>query len=381
MSRHRKALEDRIIAEQAAQWLGDLREADEARQEEFVAWLKRSPRHLQEFLYAETVWREVADIPADRVRLEELISRAAVEAELANVIPVVPEVGARAEDVVGDPRRVGTSVLQDQFESGAPGDVVGGHVQQNGASLPGSRVSRVVLAAGLVFAVVGGLVGALVHYNHPSYGTALGEQRSIRLPDGSLMQLNTRSKARVHYSSTAREIELIEGEALFTAQKDAARPFRVRAGQSVIQALGTAFNVYRRQQDTQVAVISGAVQITPVGGNEAARPDATRLDAGQEARITRTGGITLPKSDVADAVAWRERRLVFRGETLENVAAEFNRYNERHIRIKGDAARRKELSGTFDADDAQSLVLFLRRLDDVTVDLSGDDVVIRSVEP
>lgn len=349
---HREELEQRIIAEQAAQWLGDLRGADDARQQEFLAWLRRSPRHLKEFLYAETVWQELSQLPIERVDLEALIARARSEPDGSNVVRLEPEEASKSTDAQLERR----------------------------STSPLHKRSRLAIAAGLALAASGASYWAWMSTSS-AYVTRIGEQRSVRLPDGSIMQLNTHSRAEVRYSQSAREIELLEGEALFTAQKDVARPFRVRAGRSVIQALGTQFNVYRTERDIKVAVISGAVQITPASTAATAQPGAMRLDAGQEARVTSSGGrISHTKAEVADAVAWRERRLVFRGETLESVAAEFNRYNERQIRVEGQAARRKQLSGTFDADDTRSLMQFLRRLEDVRVEETQDEVIIRAAD-
>ncbi len=82
--------------------------------------------------------------------------------------------------------------------------------------------------------------------------------------------------------------------------------------------------------------------------------------------------------DVAAAVAWRQRRLVFRAERLADIAAEFSRYSPHHI-VPADAiARERQVTGTFDADDPGSLVLFLERIDGLQVDRSGDDFVVRA---
>ena len=69
---------------------------------------------------------------------------------------------------------------------------------------------------------------------------------------------------------------------------------------------------------------------------------------------------------------------VFRGEKLANVAAEFNRYNPKHIRIEGEVAREKLLSGTFNADDPGSLMLFLGKLNDLAVQTRDEEFVIEA---
>jgi transmembrane sensor len=104
------------------------------------------------------------------------------------------------------------------------------------------------------------------------------------------------------------------------------------------------------------------------------------LAAGEQATVSAGGHIVTRSSPelVAQVGAWRERRLVFRGDSLDRVADEFNRYNALVIRIEGDGIRNKHLTGVFDADDPESLVLFLAQDSDMTVDRRGEAIVIRS---
>ncbi|MEP7247620.1 MAG: FecR domain-containing protein, partial [Gammaproteobacteria bacterium] len=79
---------------------------------------------------------------------------------------------------------------------------------------------------------------------------------------------------------------------------------------------------------------------------------------------------------LAQVVAWRERRLVFRADPLERVATEFNRYNHVQILIESDALRGKQITGVFDADDPRSFVQFLQRDSTLAVEDSGTDISI-----
>ena len=82
------------------------------------------------------------------------------------------------------------------------------------------------------------------------YGTATSEQRTFVLADGSVIELNTQSRVSVRLTAKAREVRLIEGEALFRVHHDAARPFRVYAGSATIEDVGTQFNVRNRPDGT-----------------------------------------------------------------------------------------------------------------------------------
>ena len=111
---------------------------------------------------------------------------------------------------------------------------------------------------------------------------------------------------------------------------------------------------------------------SPPGSSVTAPPDAhssaplresARVDAGQEVRIVANGELlTREKADAAHTAAWRQHQLWFDGSSLSEVAAEFNRYNIKKIRIgTGDSIARKRYSGTFDAYDPDSFVQFVRQ--------------------
>ena len=113
-------------------------------------------------------------------------------------------------------------------------------------------------AATLVLALLGSLAWYWRHYQLNVYTTDIGEQRSITLDDGSTVDLNARSRIRVAFHEHQREIELLEGQALFKVVQQPARPFVVHAGNTDVRAVGTRFDVYRKNMGTVVTVVEGA---------------------------------------------------------------------------------------------------------------------------
>ncbi len=196
----------------------------------------------------------------------------------------------------------------------------------------------------------------------------------MQLQDGSVVNLNTSSRLRVRITNEARELELLEGEALFKVQRDGARPFRVRTPNTVIQAVGTQFNVYSRSGGTTVSVLEGRVRV-PV--EEGAAP--AMLSAGEGIEIASDGKVSHRlQVNAAQAIAWQQRRLVFDEETLSNIALEFNRYNHRQVLVQDAAAGSRRFSGIFDADDPDSLAQLLSREVSLAVERQGEAIRIRS---
>jgi len=176
---------------------------------------------------------------------------------------------------------------------------------------------------------------------------------------------------------------------MFKVSHDPARPFLVHSGNSIIQAIGTQFNVRRRQDDSVVSVTEGVVQVsrerglmeTLVPGEApAGNIEPVRLKAGEALQIGRDGSITSPVPvDVARVNAWRARRLIFQNDTLATIADEFNRYNLKpKIKIADAAVAERHFAVAFDADDPESLAAILKRDPTLEVEQTPDLIAIRA---
>jgi Fe2+-dicitrate sensor, membrane component len=75
----------------------------------------------------------------------------------------------------------------------------------------------------------------------------------------------------VDYRPEVRQVQLTDGQALFTVAKDPGRPFIVKGGMGSVQAVGTNFDVHRTPRGAIVTVVSGKVIITTRFGDQQAR--------------------------------------------------------------------------------------------------------------
>jgi transmembrane sensor len=203
------------------------------------------------------------------------------------------------------------------------------------------------------------------------FKTELGEQRSILLDDGSRVTLNTASTIEVNLHKGRRWVQLVKGEALFEVAHDAARPFEVRAGNAVIGDVGTQFNVDMRSNSTTVTVVEGQVAVNSAGPGESADAQTPHLGSeslspalilGASDRVVVTpSGLGTPQHgiNVAAAVVWTHRQLMFEHRPLSEIAEEFNRYNKDRIDIESPELERQEVTGVFEAKDPASFVAFL----------------------
>jgi transmembrane sensor len=251
---------------------------------------------------------------------------------------------------------------------------------------------RWAVAASFCLAV--GAVAAYLVFSSSHYVTHVGEQRDIVLSDGSRITLNTNTALNVSYSRTRRYIELERGEALFSVQHNAKRPFDVAAGGTVTRALGTEFNVDLRASRVTVSVLEGAVQVA--ASNQVARQVETNSGAADEPRAGLTTiaaavakgeaveirpqerRVISEKADLKRIDAWRNRRLEFTDMPLPAAIEEFNRYSGTRVVIGTEELRSVRVSGVFRIGDTDGFVFSLKEaLGMKTLDSPGQVTLLR----
>jgi transmembrane sensor len=334
------------ITQVAADWYtahraGPLAEADRAA---FLAWLKASPIHIEEYLGV--------------AALERTLRAASDDPALS--------VDALVEMARGDP-------------TGGVVDLAGPQVRYEPVPVRlGPRYWRSIAAAacvsmaGIIFLwpMRGGQGVAAVK----AYRTTHGEQGVWPLADGSTLHVNTDTAVTVRFSSTERLVEVDHGQVALAVAHDDGRPFRVHAGSTDTVAVGTEFDVYRRPDATLITVVTGQVAVSvgpfaPPRNAEAGLPVGLRVGAGRQVRVVagKLPSVSAP-TDLRETTAWLERKIVFEQRPLGAVADEFNRYNDKPFTIDDPALRRLPISGTFNAADTDSFAAFLESLDGVRVE-------------
>jgi len=187
-----------------------------------------------------------------------------------------------------------------------------------------------------------------------SFETGIGEHASIALPDGSRLELNSDSQVHVDYTEKARVIHLQRGEAFFTVAHAPERPFWVVADHTLVRAVGTEFNVYRRPDGVRVTVSEGRVKVGSVATQEPPSDavfeqiPVSLLGAGQQVELQNAQARVraLPTSEVDREVSWRSGTIYFEDRPLQEVVAEIGRYTPLKIEV-GARAKTIKIGGTF----------------------------------
>jgi transmembrane sensor len=203
----------------------------------------------------------------------------------------------------------------------------------------------------------------------------MGEQRVIQLDDASTLTLNTNSHVSVSYAEDLRQLELLAGEAFFEVTPDAERPFSVDAGSARVTVLGTAFNIERNGDITEVTVTEGVVQVTEVLGDSPA-PSSSVLRANQRLAATPEGLGELEAVEDDRDTAWLRGELVAYGMSLPALATELERYSDTRI-LFGDAdVASLSVSGVFRLDDPEATIAAVALSLDLDVKSVDEDTVL-----
>lgn len=255
------------------------------------------------------------------------------------------------------------------------------------------KVGAVAAAAAVVSLVIGylmtqpGEAPRTVEAEITTYFTAIGEQRWVDLPDGSIVRINTNSRLQVSFSDDARDVILQQGEAYFEVAASS-RPFVVTAGRGYIAALGTAFAVRLSDNNViKVDVTEGSVVVTTTRDfMDIVEPDLSFVPEEGTSRVVHAGDVVhIGESiDLVRSVepillerelAWRDGMLVFDGDSLENVIAEVSRYTSVEIVIAEPTLRNLKIGGYFRTGDTDILLSTLESSFAVEVDYIRPDLV------
>jgi len=262
-----------------------------------------------------------------------------------------------------------------------------------GARLAGRNASWTAAAAAIVMGVA---VATWMRMGSElqTLATAVGQQRSVTLADGSVVSLNTNTIVETHLQSSVREIYLRKGEAHFQVAHDRSRPFLVHAGDAVVRAVGTQFEVrLRSDQHVDVVVNEGRVEVRSEAAAEPAGPGRGprvtprshmhTLAAGQQLSPAGNEYSVVPVSThrLSSVLAWRDGAVVFDGESLSDAIAEIGRYTDARIIVNDPQVAALRVGGRYRTGDVQAFFDALQMAFPVSIRHGSNGVVYIDPRP
>lgn len=210
-----------------------------------------------------------------------------------------------------------------------------------------------VLALGLMFAmkyysVKGEQISVAQAYNQVF--SSVDAITMVSLPDGSTVWLNHSSSLRYPavFTGKSREVEL-SGEGYFEVFSNPETPFIVHAADIQIHALGTSFNVmaYPNENKVETSLINGTVELRKPSPDGKVKT-LIRMNPNDYSIYNRESSEIRTMSIADDRYfAWKEGKLIFNSEPMEEVVKKLSRWFNVEFRIKDKDLLDLKLKATF----------------------------------
>lgn len=180
-----------------------------------------------------------------------------------------------------------------------------------------------------------------------AHATGVGEIRTVRLPDGSSVTLDTDTRIDVRFEDNVRKVRLERGRARFEVKPDHARPFVVEAGGKTVSAADAGFDAQVASTGVSLVSLHGPVEVRPLAAGMDA-PAELQLEPGEAVRFAANGAPLAaagPAGKGSDQ--WVSGMLVFHGAPLSEVLDETNRYSRRRILLGEPSLGTLKVTGAF----------------------------------
>ena len=269
--------------------------------------------------------------------------------------------------------------------------------KENTRVLPLFQFIRIAAAIILSF-ILGGTLTYFIS-QHPSKEkpvswcevvAPLGAKSQVILPDSSVVWLNAGSKLRYSTSFNVSDRKLnLEGEGYFFVAKNRQLPLVVDAWGFLVQAVGTEFDVkaYREEPTIETILVKGKVKL-----DHATEPisDQVFLDPGYKATFYKKGSssgdqydsrlVISPESDLWSLISWKEGLLIFKKESLKDLAVKLRRKYNYTFQFMSESARDYRFTGTLEDETLQQVLDVISLTSPVSYEIKGKTVIINMDE-
>jgi ferric-dicitrate binding protein FerR (iron transport regulator) len=234
----------------------------------------------------------------------------------------------------------------------------------------------------------------------------LGAKSEITLPDGSHVLLNAGSTLKYYSDFNIKNRNLLlEGEAYFKVAKNKRIPLIVNAANISIRAVGTEFNVkaYKNEGLIETTLIEGVVEISKEediadqSEKISLRPNQKAVYVkensnlsvygstnGKEKRDTKVAPkeiyikpVVSDNVNIAPIVAWTQDKLIFRGETLENICVKLNRKYDCTFAFENNEVKNLRFTGTLEDETLEQVLNVIKLISPIDYTINKKAVIIK----
>ena len=228
-----------------------------------------------------------------------------------------------------------------------------------------------------------------------------GVRKKIILPDGTRVWLNSESSISFNPEMKERKTRLVKlsGEAFFEVTEDKQHPFILTTDKISIKVLGTAFNVkaYPNDKSAEATLLCGSIELSV---NDRPQQKIMLKPSEKFALIEKKGQVANPKNralvlapkitmvieniapiEIANELyieetSWKDNKLVFRNQSLAELAPKFERWFNVHITIKNEEIKEHRYTGAFTTENLTQALTAMKLIKNFNYKLHNNDVII-----
>jgi transmembrane sensor len=191
---------------------------------------------------------------------------------------------------------------------------------------------------------------------------SFGTHSALRLADSTLVCLNSGSSLRYpdKFNDKTRQVYL-KGEAYFEVKSDVSRPFIVHTSNLQVKATGTKFNVleYSSNPVTEVTLISGKIFVNKSKGRDSQLISELNPNQHLDYNI-KTGAKSITNEDTYKYIAWKDGKLIFRNDPLDEVVNKLSQLFNVDIELKGTQLQNYRYRATFHDESLGEILKLLK---------------------
>lgn len=171
---------------------------------------------------------------------------------------------------------------------------------------------------------------------------------NITLPDKSIIDLDIKSQVQIAYYKNKRTVFLNKGKALFSVSKNKDKPFLVKSGNTLIEVLGTKFEVINMKTITKINVVEGLVRVNYIYNEKGDKKALIQLKKSESFTLDNLGKIlNNDKINIKDIANWKNDIIKFDKTSLKEAALIFKRYSNQDIEFEDYEVSQLKISGKF----------------------------------
>ncbi len=200
----------------------------------------------------------------------------------------------------------------------------------------------------------------------------IGGTYRVRLNDGTQVWLNADSELEFPSVFTGEErVVSVKGEAYFEVAKDSSRPFKVEVNGTVVEALGTAFNVNTHLSPEAVKTIltEGKIRVSADKQQEV-------INRGY-ATISSRENILVEEADIEEALAWKDGYFYFNSKNLKDILGEISRWYDVELQLETAISADKYKGGIKRTESIGAVCDILTDLTDYVIEINNRTLIVK----